>query len=128
VRRELPGITDLGPEAAVFRDAAALDFRADAALPEGVGVSEDVLQRITGLVEDFAIDVRASGWRHDHVRMVQTIVDSAPREHLSFAGEGDSRQEPGEKALYFDVISKTYKDMCKCNKIELIPPHEYWEA
>jgi len=128
VRTELPGITDFGSDAAVFRDAAALDFRAVEALPQGVGVSEDVLERLKALVEDYAVNVTPSGWRHDHARMVQTIIDSAPQEHLSFAGEGASRKESGEKALYFDAISKEYKDICKCNQIELIPPHEYWEA
>eukprot|EP00928_Gymnodinium_smaydae_P058627 TRINITY_DN4180_c0_g1_i1.p1 TRINITY_DN4180_c0_g1~~TRINITY_DN4180_c0_g1_i1.p1 ORF type:complete len:759 (-),score=140.57 TRINITY_DN4180_c0_g1_i1:162-2438(-) len=127
-RTDLPGITDLGVGAAVFRDPAALDFRAAPALPPNVGVGADVLKRLKSLVEDFAVNVVPTGWRHDHVRMVKTIVESAPKEHLSFIGEGPSKKERGKKALWFDVISTEYAKFCSCKQIELIPPHEYWDA
>eukprot|EP00930_Biecheleria_cincta_P075583 TRINITY_DN6275_c0_g1_i4.p1 TRINITY_DN6275_c0_g1~~TRINITY_DN6275_c0_g1_i4.p1 ORF type:complete len:703 (-),score=124.45 TRINITY_DN6275_c0_g1_i4:164-2272(-) len=124
VRKELPGISDVS---SVFRDPEALDFRASSTLPSGVGVDEAILMKVFETVEDYGVRVAATGWRHDHVKMVETIVNSAPAEHLSGPTIGDSKKEKGKQALWFDVISKTYKDICKCNKLELIPPEEYWE-
>lgn len=127
VRESLPGITDLG-EVQVFRDPSSLDFRPSQEVPAGVGVAEEVLAKLRSLMEDSSIDVRASGWRHDHVRMTETIVDSAPRGHVELRGEGKSKHESDKQALWFDVISDEYKAICGCKELELIPPQEYWDA
>eukprot|EP00931_Biecheleriopsis_adriatica_P104080 TRINITY_DN78821_c0_g1_i1.p1 TRINITY_DN78821_c0_g1~~TRINITY_DN78821_c0_g1_i1.p1 ORF type:complete len:722 (-),score=104.74 TRINITY_DN78821_c0_g1_i1:79-2178(-) len=125
VRSMLPGISKVP---SVFRDASNLDFRSSPDLPGGVGVDEDILTRLFDVVSDYGIKVEPTGWRHDHVAMTQAIVDAAPTEHLEAPTVGKSKHDKDHMALWFNVKSKYYKDLCNCNKVELIPPDEYWQS
>eukprot|EP00418_Pyrodinium_bahamense_P044839 CAMPEP_0179201290 /NCGR_PEP_ID=MMETSP0796-20121207/100179_1 /TAXON_ID=73915 /ORGANISM="Pyrodinium bahamense, Strain pbaha01" /LENGTH=248 /DNA_ID=CAMNT_0020905847 /DNA_START=157 /DNA_END=903 /DNA_ORIENTATION=+ len=126
VRSALPGVTDLGANSSVLRDPANLDFRADGALPAGVGVDGAVLQGMLDLARDYSVTIAPSGWRHDHVRSIDTILESVPSEHLKGPTIKQSKKHKGYMAFWFEVVSEEYKNLCKCTQLELIPPKEYW--
>eukprot|EP00929_Paragymnodinium_shiwhaense_P002895 TRINITY_DN10320_c0_g2_i2.p1 TRINITY_DN10320_c0_g2~~TRINITY_DN10320_c0_g2_i2.p1 ORF type:complete len:250 (-),score=45.24 TRINITY_DN10320_c0_g2_i2:85-834(-) len=127
-RRERPGVEDLGADASVFQDASSLNFKASRALPAGVGVDETLLQKIMDLAAEHSVLIEPSGWRHDHVRNVQTIVDNVPQEHLRFQKVEKSKHDKHRQALWFQVKSKEYRQLCKCRRLELIPPDKYWAS
>mmetsp|Transcript_69050 Transcript_69050/g.202147 ORF Transcript_69050/g.202147 Transcript_69050/m.202147 type:complete len:667 (-) Transcript_69050:49-2049(-) len=128
IRSEAGGVTGLAEGHSVFRDAAGLDFRAAASLPEGVGVDAATLARLMALAAAYEVEVAPSGWRHDHVASTEAILASRPTEHLGAPVEGKSKHEKGKKALFVPVVSEWYRKMCKCEKIELIPPEQWWES
>ena len=72
----MKGIDDLGENSDVFRDPTKKDFRHHPKLPDGVGVSPEILDRMFVMADDYGVTVEESGWRHDHIRSIEVIATS----------------------------------------------------
>eukprot|EP00443_Scrippsiella_acuminata_P096246 CAMPEP_0115587468 /NCGR_PEP_ID=MMETSP0272-20121206/8218_1 /TAXON_ID=71861 /ORGANISM="Scrippsiella trochoidea, Strain CCMP3099" /LENGTH=1062 /DNA_ID=CAMNT_0003022541 /DNA_START=46 /DNA_END=3233 /DNA_ORIENTATION=- len=120
----MPGLSSLPIEqsSSVFRAPGSEDYRPSDVLPEGVGVNQTIVKHLLDMARDYGVEIVPSGWRHDHCRMVQTIVGSYPTEHLMAPELGTSKYKTDHVAYTFKVQSVFYKQLCKCKTIELIFP------
>lgn len=105
----LAGITDLGgtDASALFADAANNDFHSVVTgntVP--VGVSDEKLQHIFALVNDYGITVKPSGWQHDHLKNAETIIGNVPDTVFDTSTYyiGPSSIEEGHQAVYLKFI------------------------
>mmetsp|Transcript_64914 Transcript_64914/g.155040 ORF Transcript_64914/g.155040 Transcript_64914/m.155040 type:complete len:314 (+) Transcript_64914:1222-2163(+) len=119
------GITDLGENATVFKDAANFDFRKSDAISEAAGVDEAILDKLMAMVTEYAIDIAPTGWRHDHVRQAQLILDNAPPEHVNNPTLAPSVKEEHRLSMWYNVTSEFYQAKCKCTYLEIILPDQY---
>eukprot|EP00931_Biecheleriopsis_adriatica_P068892 TRINITY_DN42785_c0_g1_i1.p1 TRINITY_DN42785_c0_g1~~TRINITY_DN42785_c0_g1_i1.p1 ORF type:complete len:847 (-),score=129.65 TRINITY_DN42785_c0_g1_i1:326-2866(-) len=118
-----PGLIGWQQSPSVFQSPESLDFRPSSGIPPGVGVDAAILDHLVSLAGEYGVDIVPTGWKHDHCRNLQTILDSTPAEHLGKPRLQKSEKKRGHLAFALKVESKFYKDMCKCTTIELVLPH-----
>jgi len=117
-------IHDLGASASVFKDASNLDFTKSDLVTADAGVDPAILTKLFDTVQAEGIEVGPSGWRHDHVRSANTILENAPREHLGTPFTGPS-MEHGRVSLFYNVTSQWYQEFCACTQLEIVLPEGY---
>lgn len=100
----LSGITDLeGTDGSdLFENVAENNFSSRI---EGAGVSESNLTHIATLENEYAIEVKSTGWHHDHFHTTDTIIKNIPDAIFDRTTYyiGQSTVEVGEKALYIKI-------------------------
>ena len=85
-----------------------------------VGVGDSYLQDIFDLVGDYDIDVKPSGWQHDHLRNADTIIANIPKTLFDTKTYyiGNSSIEPGHQALFIKFIDTDKKWLYTKREVE----------
>eukprot|EP00971_Amphidinium_carterae_P158603 3144257-Amphidinium_carterae.1 len=62
------------------------------------------------MVDEYDVNIAPTGWRHDHVKLTQLILDSIPTDHLSFWYYGPGHKA-GRMSYYYTVTSAFYQNL-----------------
>lgn len=104
VAGNLTGFTNHGTDVSLlFADVANRNFRS---VQAGSGVSDTHLDHLFALVEENAIDVKPSGWAHNHLRNAETLLANVPSAvfDTSTFYIGPSNTHTGHQALYLKIV------------------------
>jgi len=100
----------------IFANPQANDFSsvvkdANGNLINNLGVSSDILSKMLQMASEYGIEIKSSGWSHDHVQNTQTIIKNIPAKYFDRSNYyiGESNIEEGRKALYIKFIDSDGK-------------------
>lgn len=124
----IQGITNLGVDGQIFNSPLTNDFSIVPSLPQTIGVSPENLDHIFALVDDYGVDVKPSGWVHNHERMTQLILENIP-DRYSNPEIGPSTIEEGHLAIYFDITPEWREEFPRTFEkfpvYQVVVPHEW---
>ncbi|TQV62778.1 MAG: hypothetical protein FNT15_05780 [Sulfurovum sp.] len=87
----------------IFKDPANFDFSIVGALPQSIGVTQEHLEHLKALVREYGIEVKPSGWLHEHLKNTEYIVNNIPTDRFTNPQIGDSTIDIGHKAIFYDI-------------------------
>ncbi len=105
---KLSGITNKGTDINTLFNMASKRFYAMIA---GTGVNNEQIDQLFKSMDDYAIEVKPSGWVHDHVRNTNLILSGIPKTVFDTSTYylGQSSIEAGRKALFIKFIDSDGK-------------------
>ncbi|MGB0369959.1 MAG: hypothetical protein ACPGN3_01315 [Opitutales bacterium] len=108
---------------ALFHNISEGNFFPADGIPKTVGVETDKLKDIYRKITEYGIDVSPTGWKADHPRMIQMVLDNVPREKF-----GNPVLDHENTMVIWDVRDKSKLALnTKTDKFRMNVPTAYWD-